>query len=151
MEKDEENTNDSSYYYGSVIIISFSGGRFMTKELELLEDTAAYKLAAQLSNELKNSKEYIYYTECLEELKKDSMLYQAVCDLRRENFQMQNSDSNCVNYEQYSMLSAKNTNLRKNPVVSRFINAEIGMGRLITDIFRQIVDGVEMDIDFLED
>ena len=123
----------------------------MDKELELFEDTAAYKLAAELSKELKNSKEYIYYTECLEELKKDSMLYQAVCDLRRENFQLQNSDSTCINYEQYAMVSAKNTNLRKNPVVSRFINAEIGMGRLITDIFRQIVDGVEIDIDFLED
>ena len=26
-----------------------------------------------------------------------------------------------------------------------------GMGRLITDIYRQIVGGIEMDIDFLED
>ena len=123
----------------------------MEKELELFENTAVIKLANQLSDEIKNSKEYLYYTECLTELKKDPMLYQAVCDLRRENFQMQNSDSNCINYEQYNMVSAKNTNLRKNPVVSKFINAEIGMGRLITDVFRQIVNGVDIDIDFLED
>ena len=123
----------------------------MNTELELYENTAVIKLANQLSDEIKNSKEYLYYTECLTELKKDPMLYQAVCDLRRENFQMQNSDSNCINYEQYNMVSAKNTNLRKNPVVSKFINAEIGMGRLITDVFRQIVNGVDIDIDFLED
>ena len=119
--------------------------------MELYENTAVNKLANQLSDEIKNSKEYLYYTECLTELKKDPMLYQAVCDLRRENFQMQNSDSNCIYYEQYNMVSAKNTNLRKNPVVSKFINAEIGMGRLITDVFRQIVNGVDIDIDFLED
>lgn len=123
----------------------------MDKELELYENKAINKLAMELSDEIKNSKEYLFYTECLEELKKDPMLYQAVCDLRRENFQMQNSEVHCVNYEQYSMLSAKNTNLRKNPIVSRFINAEIGIGRLITDTFRQIIDGVEIDIDFLED
>ncbi len=123
----------------------------MDKELELYENKEANKLAALLSEEIKKSKEYTYYKVCLEELRKDTMLYQAVCDLRRENFQLQNTDANCVNYEQYAMVSAKNTNLRKNPVVSRFLNAEIGIGRLITDIFRQVVDGVEIDIDFLED
>ena len=123
----------------------------MDKELELYENKVTNQLSAQLSEEIKKSKEYLYQTQCLAELKKDPMLYQAVCELRRENFQLQNSESNCINYEQYAMVSAKNTNLRKNPVVSRFINAEIGMGRLITDIFRQIIDGVEIDIDFLED
>ena len=123
----------------------------MDKELELYENKAANKLAAQLSEEIKNSKEYAYYKSCLEELKKDEMLYQTVCDLRRENFQLQNTDANCVNFEQYAMVSAKNTNLRKNPVVSRFLNAEIGMGRLIKDIFRLVIDGVDIDIDFLED
>lgn len=127
------------------------GGCFMDKELELYENTAVIRLANELSSEIKNSKEYRYYTECLAELKKDEMLYQAVCDLRRENFQLQNSDTNCINYEQYAMVSAKNTNLRKNPVVSRFINAEIGMGRLISDVFRHVVNGIDIDIDFLED
>lgn len=123
----------------------------MDKDIELYENREANRLAALLSEELKNSKEYRYYQDCLQELKKDPMLYQAVCDLRRENFQLQNTEGNCINYEQYAMMSAKNTNLRKNPVVSRFLNAEIGMGRLITDIYRQIISGIEMDIDFLDD
>ena len=56
-----------------------------------------------------------------------------------------------MSYEQYAQISARITNLRKNPLVSRFLNSEIGVGRLVSNIYRQVIEDIELDLDFLDD
>ena len=97
------------------------------------------------------SREYVYYTKCLSELQQEPELYAEVNELRRVNFELQNSNSNNMSYEQYAQISARITNLRKNPLVSRFLNSEIGVGRLVSNIYRQVIEDIELDLDFLDD
>ena len=123
----------------------------MDEGLEFFENRETDRLAKMLSEEIKKSKEYEYYTKCLASLKEEPELFAEVNEVRRMNFELQNSNSNNMSYEQYAQLSARMTNLRKNPLVSRFFNSEIGMGRLVSGIYRQIIEGIELDLDFLDD
>lgn len=123
----------------------------MDEGFELFGDRETDRLAKLLSDEIKKSREYVYYTKCLSELQQEPELYAEVNELRRFNFELQNSNSNNMSYEQYAQISARITNLRKNPLVSRFLNSEIGMGRLVSNIYRQVIENIELDLDFLDD
>lgn len=151
MEENEENTYDTSYYHGSFIIKAFhTGGLTMDEKLELYEDKEAYRVAKQLSELIKESNEYKYYRKCLAEIQSEPELYAQINELRRHNFELQNSKSGVMSYEQYADVSSRMTNLRKNPMVSRFFNSEIGIGRLMQNVYRQILEEVEFDISFLD-
>ena len=123
----------------------------MEEGFELFGDRETDRLSKLLSEEIKKSREYVYYTKCLAELKKEPELYAEVNEVRRMNFELQNSSSNNMSYEQYAQISARMTNLRKNPLVSRFLNSEIGIGRLVSNIYRQVIEDIELDMDFLDD
>lgn len=123
----------------------------MEEGFEFFENRETDRLAKQLSEEIKKSREYVYYTKCLSELQQEPELYAEVNELRRVNFELQNSNSNNMSYEQYAQISARITNLRKNPLVSRFLNSEIGVGRLVSNIYRQVIEDIELDLDFLDD
>ena len=123
----------------------------MDEGFELFGDRETDRLAKLLSDEIKKSREYVYYTKCLAELQQEPELYAEVNELRRFNFELQNSNSNNMSYEQYAQISARITNLRKNPLVSRFLNSEIGVGRLVSNIYRQVIEDIELDLDFLDD
>ena len=123
----------------------------MDEGFEYFENRETDRLAKLLSEEIKKSREYAYYTKCLAELKEEPELYAEVNEVRRVNFELQNSNNNNMSYEQYAQLSARMTNLRKNPLVSRFLNSELGIGRLVSGIYRQVIEGIELDMDFLDD
>lgn len=123
----------------------------MDEGFELFENRETDRLAKLLSEEIKKSREYAYYTKCLAALKEEPELYAEVNEVRRTNFELQNSNNNNMSYEQYAQLSARMTNLRKNPLVSRFLNSELGIGRLVSNIYRQVIEGIELDMDFLDD
>ena len=123
----------------------------MEEGFEFFENRETDRLAKQLSEDIKKSREYVYYTKCLSELQQEPELYAEVNELRRVNFELQNSNSNNMSYEQYAQISARITNLRKNPLVSRFLNSEIGVGRLVSNIYRQVIEDIELDLDFLDD
>lgn len=121
----------------------------MDEEFELFEDKEAYRLARQLSELIKESEEYRYYRKCLEEIKEQPDLYARVNELRRMNFELQNGSSDRMSYEQYADVSYRVTDLRKNPIVSKFLNSEVALGRLVQTVFRQIMEGIDFDIEFL--
>ena len=123
----------------------------MDEGFELFENRETDRLAKLLSEEIKKSREYAYYRKCLAELMEEPELYAEVNEVRRINFELQNSNNNNMSYEQYAQLSARMTNLRKNPLVSHFLNSELGIGRLVSNIYRQVIEGIELDMDFLDD
>ena len=123
----------------------------MEEGFELFGDRETDRLAKLLSEEIKKSREYAYYTKCHAALMEEPELYAEVNEVRRMNFELQNSNNNNMSYEQYAQLSARMTNLRKNPLVSRFLNSELGIGRLVSNIYRQVIEGIELDMDFLDD
>ncbi len=123
----------------------------MDEGIEFFENKGTERLAKELCEEIKRSKEYVYYFKCLAELKEQPELYAEINEVRRQNFELQNSNTSDISYEQYAQLSARMTNLRKNPLVSKFLNSELAIGRLISSVYRQIMEGIDLDMDFLDD
>lgn len=113
------------------------------------EKSNALIIAESLSDEIVKSEEYINYMSCLKELKQDMDLYNRVNELRVQHFDIQNGGEGRMSYEEYAVFSAKSKELRKNALVSRFLDAEIGLGKLVKDVNRIIFSKMEFDNDFL--
>ncbi len=107
-------------------------------------------LAKQLSAAISQSREYTVYRQKLEELQAQPELYGQVNNLRRNNFQRQNSGSGRMTHDEYSAFAAESRRLRDNPLVNEFLDAEVGLGRLLQDINRTIISEIDFDNQFLD-
>lgn len=107
------------------------------------------ELALELSRAIIQSEEYKEYRACLELIKQDEYLYNQVNELRRRHFTAQNGEGDRMSYEDYSSLSNQAAKLRENEIVSRFLDSETGLGRLIQDVNRNVMSCIEFDTDFL--
>ncbi len=114
-----------------------------------IEERETDKIARMLSQAIIRSEEYIAYRETLEELKKQPELYEQVNSLRRQNFMLQNGSDGRMSYEEYRTLSDTSKSFRANPLVNRFLDAEVMLGRLMQDINRNIISGIDFDYEFL--
>ena len=110
-----------------------------------IKDRETDIIARQLSQAIVRSNEYRDYREALAALKEQPDLN----ELRRQNFARQNGMEGTMSYEEYSNLSALSKNLHANPVASRFLDSEVGLGRLIQDINRNVMSDIEFDSEFL--
>ena len=111
-----------------------------------IKDRETDIIARQLSQAIVRSDEYRDYREALAALKEQPDLYAQVNELRRQNFARQNGMEGTMSYEEYSNLSALS---KANPVASRFLDSEVGLGRLIQDINRNVMSDIEFDSEFL--
>ncbi|MCM1309056.1 MAG: YlbF family regulator [Butyrivibrio sp.] len=107
-------------------------------------------LAKQLSVAIRQSGEYTLYRQKLEELREQPELYGQVNNLRRNNFQRQNSGGGRMTYDEYSAFAAESRRLRANPLVNEFLDAEVSLGRLLQDINRIIISEIDFDNQFLD-
>lgn len=122
----------------------------MNEGLEYAGVKETEKLARQLSEAIRQSSEYTVYRQKLEELQLQPELYGQVNNLRRNNFQRQNSGGGRMTYDEYSAISAESRRLRGNPLVDEFLDAEVGLGRLLQDIKRTIISEIDFDNQFLD-
>lgn len=116
---------------------------------EVQEERETVRIAKELSKAISDSEEYTKYRECLEEIKKDSELYNRVNHLRRTNFEIQNGADGRLSYEEYTALSEESVSLRQNEVVSRFLDAEVGLGRLVQEVVNIVTESIDFDNEFL--
>ena len=114
-----------------------------------IEERETDRIAGMLAQAITQSDEYITYQNILKEIKEQPELYEQVNSLRRVNFMMQNGGDGHMSREDYQSLSELSKNLRKDPLVNRFLDAEVGFGRLMQDINRIIFDGIDFDNEFL--
>ncbi len=114
-----------------------------------IKDRETDIIARQLSQAIIQSDEYLNYREALAALKEQPDLYAQVNELRRQNFARQNGMEGTMSYEEYRNLSELSKNLHSNPVASRFLDSEVGLGRLIQDVNRNVMSDIEFDSEFL--
>lgn len=113
------------------------------------EEREAVRIARELSKAISESEEYRNYRACLEEIKKDTELYNKVNHLRRSNFELQNGSEGRLSYEEYAALSEESVTLRQNPAVSGFLDAEVGLGRLVSEVVNIVAESIDFDSEFL--
>jgi len=129
----------------------FERGFLMNDEEEILnEDNPVKDAAYNLKTAILQSAEYNNYIECAGALKADKTLYERVNNLRRRNFAIQNTNEQRIGIERFYDLSAEIRELRHNPIVNDFLDAEVELGRLFQQISALITEDIDFDVDFLD-
>lgn len=105
--------------------------------------------AKELSDAILDSEEYKEYQYYLGEIRKQPELYDRVCDFRRRNFELQNTDVNDNMYDEVMRFQMENAAIRRDELVNDFLKAELSVCRMLQDISRSVIDKVELDVDFL--
>lgn len=79
-------------------------------------------------------------------LKNNPELLQRVRKFRADNFRLQNESGKEALLQNAQQLSRESAELRRNPEVNAYLDAELALCRLLQKVCKGIVDGIEMDI-----
>lgn len=107
-------------------------------------------LSVQLAKAVMDSEEYKNYRYYHEELKKNPSMLEAVDELRRINFELQNAEGIPDMYEEVSKVFERTSNVRSNIVASRFLRAEMSLCRMVQEMMNTIFEGIDFDMSFLK-
>ncbi|MDD6572001.1 MAG: YlbF family regulator [Thermoflexaceae bacterium] len=108
------------------------------------------ELASELAMAIVESEEYKNFIQCKEEISKNPQLFQAVNELRRHNFELQNSEEVKDMYDEVVKIFDKYAYIRTNTSVNRFLRAELSVCRMVQDIQRTLIENMDFEVDFLE-
>lgn len=122
-----------------------SESRNQTVELGLIDIKVK-----ELTNAIVESKEYKDYIRNLEIIKKDPELYARVCEFRRRNFELQNTEVDENIYDGVMQFQNENSSIRKIDSVNDFLKSELCICRMLRDVNRSIMNEIDLDIEFLQ-
>lgn len=109
------------------------------------------RLKQELAHAVLLSDEYREYKRCEKILKQNANLYRAVNAMRKQNFELQNSEDVQNMYEESERIRNQYEQIRSLDEVREFLLAELSLGRMIQDIYESVVKDLEFDVDFLQD
>ncbi len=107
-------------------------------------------LATELAEAILESEEYKNFLRCRTEIKKNPQLYQAVNELRRHNFELQNSEDVVDMYDEVTKIYDRYAYIRTSLVANQFLRAELSVCRMIQDIQRKLLENMDFEVDFLD-
>lgn len=99
-----------------------------------------------LLESIKNSEEYQEYKRQEKLLDNDPELKERVFQFRGSNFKMQNEADKDELLHVVDRLAAESAQLRRNPQVNAYLDAELAICRLMQDIVRKLTDGVDIQV-----
>lgn len=102
----------------------------------------------QLNMLIKESDEYQKYCMYKDEISKLPELYREVQEFRKRSFLLQLEDDT-YDKEVASKLSDEFKSVLENPLAAAYLNAELAFCKLSQRIFKEICDGIELELDFL--
>ncbi len=116
---------------------------------ELVKERQVDIVTKQLINTILESEEYRSFHYYLKKIKEQPELYARVCEFRKHNFELQNSEANRNMYDDIMRFQLENANIRNNELVNDFLRSELTICRMLQDITNEIVEKVDFDIEFL--
>ena len=93
------------------------------------------ELKKEIIHEILNSEEYREYRRLQSEIDRTPDLKRQVDEFRMRNFELQNSENV--------------PDMRNQDIVNRYLMTEITFCRFMRDIYKDIAEAVDMDLDFL--
>jgi cell fate (sporulation/competence/biofilm development) regulator YlbF (YheA/YmcA/DUF963 family) len=108
------------------------------------------ELASQLADAILESDEYKYYIECKNEISKNPQLFQAVNELRRHTFEIQNSESIGNMYDEIVKNYDRYEYIRSSIIANKFLRSELSVCRMVHDIQSTLVENLDFNLDFME-
>lgn len=112
--------------------------------------TKVDKLAEELADAILESEEYQTYLKCKDEISKNPQLFQAVNELRKANFAIQNDVEVADTYDEVVRIYDKYAYIRTNVIANRFLRSENSICKMIQDIQRTLLENIDLDTEFLD-
>jgi len=107
------------------------------------------ELTEKLAEAVVESEEYQTYLKHYMDVKTNPQLYREVNEIRKMAFELQNSDSPDY-YEEVLKISERTQHIFKNNAAVAFIRSELALCRMVQYIQRTVLEGIDIDLDFLE-
>ncbi len=107
------------------------------------------ELTKELAAAILDSEEYHMFRLCEAKLKRRPDLYRTVNEMRAQNFELQNTDGIVDMYEATEALRLKYQDIREVPLVKEYLLAEVSLGKMIREIYFELVKGIDFDMSFL--
>lgn len=108
------------------------------------------ELKADIKKTIQQSQAYKEYLELNELLLRQPDVKRQVDDYRRENFRLQYSDDVGDSISASQSLTQGYEEMFRQPLVSRYLSAELSICRLVQEICMSVVESVDFDMDFLQ-
>ena len=100
----------------------------------------------KLLDAVHRSDEYQEYQKQAAQLEADPELKARVMRFRGDNFRLQNKDDRDTLLRDAEQLSRESAELRQNPEVNAYLDAELALCRLIQQVCVSITEGIELNI-----
>ena len=88
---------------------------------------------------------YLEYTEARNAIKQDPELYRQVNEFRQRNFDLQHNTREEDVMDAADAFERENEEFRANPLVDRFLGAELALCRMLQEVSLQVIE--EMDFE----
>ena len=128
MEENQEKSDDSADYYGGIIKMDA-----VNRNIHLL-------LTA-----IQKSEVYRNYKKQEEILEKNPELYARVQQFKADNFRLQNEEKGNL-LQAADRLAKESAELRRNPEVNAYLDAELALCRMMQQICKTLTDGIDIKI-----
>lgn len=99
----------------------------------------------RLLDSIKESKAYKEFREKEESLNKNPELRGRVDDFRKDNYRIQNECDRNELFHVAEQLARESAELRRNPEVNAYLDAELALCRMMQKICTKLADGIEMN------
>ena len=100
---------------------------------------------AELVTAIIESPEYLEYTRQKDLMRQNPQLKEKLDIYRREKYELQSSASSDELFDRAEELAGKSEEVRKNPLVGMFLDAELDFCRMIQQVNNAIVEAVEFE------
>ena len=107
------------------------------------------ELKKEIIHEIINSEEYKEYTRLQHEIDRTPDLKRQVDEFRMKNFMLQNSPDESDLFIAMENLNKEYADMRNQDIVNRYLITEITFCRYMRDIFKDIAEVIDVDLDFL--
>ncbi len=108
------------------------------------------ELKEELRQAIIDSDEYREYRKLEEYMCTHPDLKRAVDELRRQNFELQYADEVGDVLSATEEMNRRMADVRMQPLVERYLSAEMCLCRMVQDICLSVVDAIDFNMDFLQ-
>lgn len=114
--------------------------------MEVIEEKLTNLIAA-----IKSSSEYRDYLEAKKEVEKDPEKKRNLDKYRTKIYEIQNSYGGADLYHSIDRIEQESEKFRADPIVDRFLAAELALCRIVQKINWTLIEALDFDMEFVED
>ena len=107
------------------------------------------ELKKEIIHEILNSEEYREYRRLQSEINRTPDLKRQVDEFRMRDFELQNSENVPDMFAAMENLNKEYADMRNQDIVNRYLMTEITFCRFMRDIYKDIAEAIDIDLDFL--